>query len=296
MPQPSRPLAAFAAAAWLALLAASAHAADLDAGLVGRLTGLKPTVQDGVVRVAVPRDDLQVTADGVDMQAFQGLTSWAAFQPCPAGAMVMGDIVLTENEVNTTISAALASGLEVTALHNHFFFEEPRVYFLHIGGEGDLTRLAEAVKHTLSAREAAPKYTARGFRGPPIEGDSEIDPEPLQAILGGEPVVKDGMVKFTFGRTTTMHGLEVGAAMGVNTWAVFAGRAQAAVVDGDFAMTENELQPVLRALRAAGINIVAIHNHMTHEEPRLVFLHYWARGSAAELARGLKSALDAQKR
>jgi len=129
-----------------------------------------------------------------------------------------------------------------------------------------------------------------------IPAKSTIDPKPLEAVLGASAQAKDGIAKFSFGRKTSMHGTEVGEAMGVNTWAAFAGSQRAAVVDGDFAMLEDELQDVLKALRHANINIVAIHNHMTHEQPRIMFLHFWAKGSAEELARGVKSALDTQKK
>ena len=142
---------------------------------------------------------------------------------------------------------------------------------------------------------AAAEPEAAGFAGGNILAKSTIDPKPLEAILGGTAQAKDGMAKFSFGRKTSMHGTEVGEAMGVNTWAAFGGSQQAAVVDGDFAMLEDELQDVLKALRRARINIVAIHNHMTHEQPPIMFLHFWALGPAEDLARGLKAALDTQK-
>jgi len=212
--------------------------------------------------------------------------------------MVMGDIVLTEPQVNPAMSAALDNGLQVTALHNHFFFDRPRVFFMHIGGVGTTEQLSTGVRKIMDAENAAPKGT--GFPGvsipPSIPKTSTIDPKPLEAILGGTAQAKDGIAKFSFGRKTSMHGTEVGEAMGVNTWAAFGGSQRAAVVDGDFAMLEDELQDVLKALRHANINIVAIHNHMTHEEPRIMFLHFWAKGPAEELSRGIKAALDTQKK
>jgi hypothetical protein len=227
------------------------------------------------------------------MQPFQGLTTWAAFQAAGSKTIVMGDMTLTESQVNPTMSAALENGLQVTALHNHFFFDQPRVFFMHIGGEGTTDQLATGVRKALDAASAAPP--GPGFGGASIPAESQIDPKPLESILGAPAQAKDGIAKFSFGRKTTMHGAEVGEAMGVNTWAAFAGSQEAAVVDGDFAMLEDELQGVLKALRHANLNIVAIHNHMTHEQPRIMFLHFWGKGSAESLARGIKSALDTLK-
>jgi hypothetical protein len=285
------------AVACLAVLLASLRpslAADVDADAIARITGLQPEVKSGVAKVSVPRNDLNVVVDGVKLSPFQGLTSWAAFKPAGDGAMVMGDLTLTEAEVNPTMSAALDNGLEVTALHNHFFYERPGVLFMHIGGHGTTEALATGVRKALDAAKAAAAPASEGFGGPSIPERSTLDAKALTAILGEPAQEKDGMVKFVFGKKTAMHGTEAGAAMGVNTWAAFAGSAEAAVVDGDFAMLESELQPVLKALRHAKINVVAIHNHMTGEEPRIMFLHFWAKGRPDELARGVKSALATQ--
>ena len=275
-------------------MARSVAAEEPDAELIAKITGLKPDVKNGIAKVTVPRGDLGAVIDGVKMQPFQGLTSWAAFQAAGDKTIVMGDMTLTEPQVNPAMSAALDNGLQVTALHNHFFFDRPHVFFMHIGGEGTTEQLATEVRKTLDAANAAPRGT--GFGGLSIPAKSTIDPKPLEAILGASSQAKDGIAKFSFGRKTSMHGTEVGEAMGVNTWAAFAGSERAAVVDGDFAMLEDELQDVLKALRHANINIVAIHNHMTHEQPRIMFLHFWAKGPAEELARGVKSALDTQKK
>jgi hypothetical protein len=272
----------------------SAAAEEPDAAVIAKVTGLTPDVKNGIAKVSVPRGDLGMVIDGVEMQPFQGLTSWAAFQAAGDQTMVMGDMVLTEPQVNPAMSAALDNGLQVTALHNHFFFDHPHVFFMHIGGMGTTEQLSTGVRKTVDAANAAPKGT--GFAGASIPKTSTIDPKPLEAILGGTAQAKDGVAKFSFGRKTSMHGTEVGEAMGVNTWAAFGGSQQAAVVDGDFAMLEDELQDVLKALRHANINIVAIHNHMTQEEPRIMFLHFWAKGPAEDLARGVKSALDTQKK
>jgi len=276
------------------LMAGRAAAGEPDAALIGKITGLTPDVKNGIAKVSVPRGDLGMVIDGVEMQPFQGLTSWAAFQAAGDKTIVMGDMTLTEPQVNPTMSAALDNGLQVTALHNHFFFDRPHVFFMHIGGMGTTEQLATGVRKALDAANAAQQGT--GFGGVSIPAASTIDPKPLEAILGASAQAKDGIAKFSFGRKTSMHGTEVGEAMGVNTWAAFAGSQRAAVVDGDFAMLEDELQDVLKALRHANINIVAIHNHMTHEQPRIMFLHFWAKGPAEDLARGVKSALDTQKK
>jgi uncharacterized protein DUF1259 len=271
-----------------------AVAADApDARRIGDLTGLPVEVADGVAKVTKPRGDIVAVVDGRPLKPFQGLTSWAAFQQTGATTEVMGDVVLLEHEVNPALSAALESGLEVTALHNHFFYDQPRVYFMHIGGHGEAEPLARAVRAVFDAAANAPKRD--GFAGPAVAPGDSIDPAPLERIFGAHAQAKDGMAKFVFGRTATMHGASVGAAMGVNTWAAFAGSNDAALVDGDFAMLESELQGVLRTLRAAGIDIVAIHSHMTHEDPRILFLHFWGKGPADALARAVQAARETQK-
>src|SRR5262249_37908536 len=158
------------------------------------------------------------------------LTSWAAFQAAGDKTMVMGDMTLTEPQVNPTMSAALDNGLQVTALHNHFFFDRPHVFFMHIGGVGPTEQPEARGRQGVGAPNAAPRGT--GFGGPSIPAKSTIDPKPLEAILGASAQAKDGIAKFSFGRKTSMHGTDVGEAMGVNTWAAVAGTQRAAVVDG----------------------------------------------------------------
>lgn len=278
-------------------------AAGVDPKAVEAATGGKAEVTEGIAKVSFPRDDVKVDVDGWTMPPFMGLTSWAAFSPATkpgVEAMVMGDLVLFEDEVSDAMSAALAGGLEVTALHNHFFYDRPKVYFMHIGGEGKVDALGKGVRAALDAakavRKKAPQPRDR-FEGPPIPTPSAIDAAKVEAALGAKGAAKDGMVKVVIGRTATVAdcGCKVGKAMGVNTWAAFAGRDDDAVVDGDFAVTEGELQPVLKALRGGGIHVVAIHHHMTGEEPRILFLHYWGRGPVAALGTTLKSALALTK-
>ena len=268
-----------------------------DVEVIARITALQPEVKNGVAKVSLPRSDLAVTVDGSKMSPFQGFTSWAAFAGSGAKTVVMGDMTLVEDEVTPAMDAALANGLEVTALHNHFSFDHPRILFMHIAGTGSTEHLATAVRKVLDAiRDARKTPTpAEGFGGPTIPAANSIDPKPLEAILGAQAQAKDGMAKFVFAKKTKAHGVDLGAEMGVNTWAAFAGSPQAAVVDGDFAMLESELQGVLKALRTAHIDVVAIHSHMTHEEPRIMFLHYWGKGPADELAGGIKAARATQK-
>jgi hypothetical protein len=194
------------------------------------------------------------------------------------------------------MSVALDNGLEVTALHNHFFWDSPKVMFMHIAGMGDESMLAAAVGKVLQKL----KETSGGKGEIPLAeidpAKTTLDPKKLDELLGMKGDFKDGVYKAVFGRTTKMHGQEMGSTMGVNTWAAFAGSDEKAVVDGDFAMTESELQAVLKALRGAEINIVAIHQHMTGEQPRILFLHYWGVGPTQQLARGLLRALQITQR
>lgn len=254
---------------------------------------------DGVVKASFPRKDVDVSVDGWTMPPFMGLTSWAAFSPGRKGvaeAMVMGDLVLFEDEVSPVMSVLLDNGVQITALHNHFFFDNPHVYFMHIGGEGTVAALGNGVRLAMErvsdVRKKTPK-PASTSGAPALPPKSSLDPAKLEAALGRKGAAKDGMFKMVVGRKTTAScGCEVGKTMGVNTWAAFAGADDNAVVDGDFAVAETELQPVLRVLRAGGIDIVAIHHHMSGETPRILFLHYWGRGKAADLAATIRKALE----
>ncbi len=282
------------------LLVASAVAAPLDSAHIEQLTGLKGAMNAGVFKVTAPRNDVPIVVDGWNMPPFMGLTSWAAFTAGKeSDLMVMGDFVLFQDEVAAAMKAALTHGLAVTALHNHFFYDEPKVYFMHIGGEGDLATLAGGVGAMLEAvksvRAAAPQ-PAKSFGQPALPAENRISADRVEKILGVKVQANHGMAKAVIGRAVTMAcGCEAGADMGVNTWAAFAGTDEDALVDGDFAVAEEELQPVLKALTGAGIKVVAIHSHMTGEKPRILFLHYWGRGTAEGLARSLRKALDVQQ-
>ena len=264
---------------------------------IEELTGLKGTLEEkeNVFKVSFPRLDLPVDVSGVKMVPSMGLTAWAAFKLMGDHTMVMGDMVLLEDQVNPVMSAALNNGLEVTALHNHFFWDSPRVMFMHIGGMGNPETLATAVGKVFAEIKRTSGEKGEKFFFEIDPSQTTLDPKKIEAILGVSGKMTDGVYKVTIGRMTNMNGHEIGNAMGVNTWAAFVGSDDKAMMDGDFAMFESELQPVLKALRAAHVYIVAIHNHMTMESPRMIFLHFQGVGPTKNLAMALKAALDTQK-
>src|SRR5438876_488544 len=276
----------------------SASMAALDTKKIDDLTGLKGKLseKENAYKVTWPRGDVKVTVEGWTMPPFMGLGTWAAFtKGAHAEAMVMGDTVLFEDEVNAAMTAALDNGLNITALHNHFFFDQPKVFFMHIEGEGTTEKLASAVKKVYDTTKAICGANAKPAESfsvvgqPSLPEKNSINAAPLNEIFGTQGESKDGMVKFTIGRPAKMNGVNIDKDMGVNTWAAFAGSDDNAIVDGDFAVTEDELQPVLKSLLKDKINIVAIHQHMTHEEPRIMFFHYWGRGAAKDLAQAVKT-------
>jgi hypothetical protein len=272
---------------------------QLDADVIAAASGNKATTtKDGVVRIGWPRTEVSVTVDGMPLKPFAGLGSWAAFSRAPHGAMVMGDTVVFEDEVTPAMDAAFADGLEVTGLHNHFFHDEPKVYFMHIGGQGAPEKLAAAVKSVWDAiKKVRSEHATPGrlFAGD-IPKEGKIDSSAIEKILGYRSETQQGVVKVTIGREGLMHGVKVGGSMGLTTWAAFSGNDALAAVDGDCIMTAAEVQPVLRALRKGGIHIVALHNHMIGEQPAFYFTHFWGKGRAEDLAKAVKFALDAQKR
>lgn len=284
-----------------ATMAPSSALAALDHAKIEQITGLKGmlNLEEGVFKVTAPRSDVGVTVNEWKMPPFMGLTSWAAFMPAvKSEAMVMGDLVLFADEINPAMSVALDAGMEVTALHNHFASDNPPVYFMHIEGEGSIEQLAGGVKAALDKIQEIRSHN-------PVPGDifptpftpekNAIDGSVIEEALAVKGQAKDGMFKVVIGRKVKMPcGCEAGKEMGINTWAAFAGTDDNAFVDGDFAVTSAELQPVLRSLRSSGIHIVAIHQHMTNEEPRLIFFHYVGRGSVAQLSKALRNAIETQ--
>lgn len=296
--RPAATIAFLALVGIMAILSATAGPdEELNAAAIGTAAGTKTTTTpDGVLRIAWPRGDVPVKVDGMPLKPFAGLGSWAAFHKEPHGAMVMGDTVVFEDEVTPAIDAAFAAKLEVTGLHNHFFFDEPKVYFMHIGGRGQPEKLAAGVKSVWDAIKrvrGAQATPARRFVGQAPSGGT-VGKDAIEQIVGRKADALDGVVKVTIGRDGMMHGVKVGGSMGLTTWAAFSGSDEHAAIDGDFIMTGREVQTVLRALRKSGLHIVALHNHMIGEEPAFYFTHFWGKGTAGELAHSFKFALDAQ--
>ena len=269
-------------------------AQDMPADYQGVLTtlGKKGDFKDGVLKVNIPRGDLKVTIGGRSAPTPFGFGGWVALAKASDGQdVMMGDLVLTEDEVNPVMSALLDRGLEVTALHNHFFWEQPRIFYMHVHGMGKAAELADRLSPALALiGKAAPPAPAAAQTAPPA-----VDGAALARIIGhpGEPT--GPVYKITIPRqdlTVRDHGALVNARMGLNTWAAFAGTDSEAMVAGDVAMLEGELQGVLKALRSNGLNVVAIHHHMTGVTPMVVFLHYYGTGPAAALAKGVRAAVD----
>lgn len=274
----------------------------IDIDKISAITDLKGKYNESedVYKISSPRTDIGIKVDGWSMPPFMGLTSWAAFSSgIKNSGMVMGDLVLFQDEVNSAISAAIDNGLQVTALHNHFFYDQPKVFFMHIAGEESIEKLAQGVRAIFDATKnirLAQKTPKNSFGFNSLPKNNTITPSAIEKILQAKGEAKEGMYKVVIGRKTTMEcGCTVGKDMGINSWAAFAGSDDNAIVDGDLAVFENELQPILKSLRTSGINIVAIHNHMTKENPRMLFVHYWGRGSALSLAKAIKEALAMQK-
>jgi len=248
---------------------------------------------DNVFRINIPRNDLKVTVAGVATPTPFGFGGWLAMTKGTGGDVMMGDLVLQQDEVAPVMSALLDNGLEVTALHNHFYWEEPRLAYMHVHGHGDPMDLARRVKPALDligkgAPAAAPAPAAA--TPPPA-----LDGAKLAAIVGTAGVQTGAVYKITIGRPDlkiTEMGASITSRMGLNTWASFVGTNDKAAIAGDIAMKAAEITPVLKALRAHGLSVVAIHQHMTTTEPTIFFLHYWGTGPAAELAAGFKAAVD----
>ncbi len=274
--------------------AASLVAQDVPADYQEVLKTLdkKGDFKAGVLKVNIPRNDLKMTVEGIPAPTPFGFGGWVALTKTPDGSEVMmGDLVLLQEEVNPVMSALLEHGINVTALHNHFFWDDPHVYYMHVHGMGKALDLAQRVKPALDlighvkAQAPAPMNT----------GAKPIDAAKIAKIVGREGEQSGAVYKITVGRddiSMKEHGAAINARMGLNTWAAFYGSDDDAVVAGDVAMLENELTPVLKTLRSNGINVVAIHHHMTGEQPLVIFLHYWGRGPAEKLAGAFKAALS----
>ena len=246
----------------------------------------------GVLKVNIPRSDLKITIQGFSTPTPFGFGGWIALTKSAEGSdVMMGDLVLLQEEVNPVMSALLDNGIDVTALHNHFFWDDPHVYYMHVHGMGKAADLARRVKPGLDLiGHVNPEAAA-----PASGAGTALDTAKLAKIAGHEGEQTGAVYKITVGRDDLgmkEHGAVINARMGLNTWAAFVGTQEDAAIAGDVAMLENEVTPVLRALRKNGFEVVAIHHHMTGDRPVVIFLHYWGRGPAEKLATGFKAALD----
>ena len=276
--------------------ACAAHAQDVDWKKVDEAIGRTAAVSGDIHRYGFPRTDLTVTLDGVTIRPAFALGGWTAFKPMHGGAMVMGDLVLLETEINPVMSKLLENGLEITAIHNHVLRGSPATFYMHIGGHGDPVKLATAIRSAL-AESKTPLTPPAAPAAPPA---IELDTAQLDQIIGAKGQANGGVYQFGVPRRdpVTENGTAIAPAgpMGVATAINFqpTGGGKAAIT-GDFVLTSDEVQPVIKALRGNGIEITAIHSHMLSEQPRLIFMHFWANDDAIKLARGLRAALDKTK-
>ena len=281
------------ASAFIALVICSsaAVAQEIPAEYQQVLTALgKPgDFKDNVLKVNLPRNDVKVTVAGVDTPTPFGFGGWIALTKASDGAQVlMGDLVLLEGEVNPVMSALLDNGLDVTALHNHFFHDEPRMFYMHVHGHGAAADLARRIKPAID-------LIGKGRSPVPQTSANQLDGAKLARIVGHAGEQTGAVYKITIGRDDlkmTEMGAPINARMGLNTWAAFTGSNEKAAIAGDVAMLASEVTPVLKALRAHGLEVVAIHHHMTSDRPMVIFLHYWGTGSAETLASGFTAALN----
>ncbi|MCK1340793.1 hypothetical protein ACVWWG_005881 [Bradyrhizobium sp. LB7.2] len=270
-----------------------AYAQDAEWQKVDETLGRKPAVSDDVRRYGFPRSDLSVTLDGVTIKPALALGGWVAFKPAHGGAMVMGDLVLLETEINPVMAKMIASGLEITAVHNHLLRASPATFYMHVAGHGDPVKLASAIRDAL-AESKTPLTVAAPANPPPAV---DLDTAKLDRIIGVNGKANGGVYQFNVKRRDpiTEDGMlltpvaAMGVAIGINFQPVGEGKA---AITGDFVLTSDEVNPVILALRTHGIEVTALHSHMLDEQPRLFFMHFWANDDAVKLAEGLRAALD----
>jgi hypothetical protein len=266
----------------------STYAADIREA--EEILGVTGQMQEGAVVFSFPRSDLKIKIEGDPVPTALGFGSWTAWKAMGNEFMVMGDLVLLEKEINPVISALAEANINVTAIHNHFIGEEPRIMYMHIGGMGMASTLARGIRNALD-RTATPKAPA-STSSPALA----LDTKRIEEIIGHSGKAGGGVFKIVVGRQgVRMNGVELTASMGLNTWAAFAGTNERVHVAGDVAMTAGEVNKVIRELRKGGINLAAVHNHMLDEEPRIFFLHYWGTGPAEKLAETVRNAFDQAK-
>lgn len=254
---------------------------------------MKGQKNEGEYKVTVPQNDLNVVVDGFKIIPPMGLGSWAAFSSTGDGVMLMGDIVVTEKDLKPVQKEIIDQGLTITAIHNHFVRNEPDVMYMHIGGMGSEQELGQKVKAVFDKVAEIRGSNPGDAKAGTVE--NSLNTKAIDSILGHTGSMNNGVYKLTIGRPDvdlTEHDASVSTFMGFNTWASWQGTPENAAVAGDFTMLEDEVAPVIKALIENDIEVVAVHNHMVHEEPRIFFLHYWGIGNATKLAQGLRQALD----
>jgi hypothetical protein len=272
---------------------ATAHAQEADWQKVDETLGRKPAVTGDVHRYGFPRTDLTVTLDGVTIKPALALGGWIAFKSAHGGAMIMGDLVLLESEINPVMLKLIANGLEITAVHNHLLRASPATFYMHVGGHGDPVRIAAALRDAL-AESKTPLTVAASTTPPPT---IDLDTTQLDQIIGAKGQANGGVYQFGVPRRDPVSEADMqlspvgplGVATAINFQPTGGGKA---AITGDFVLTGDEVNPVIMALRANGIEVTAVHSHMLDEQPRLFFLHFWANDDALKLARGLRAALD----
>jgi hypothetical protein len=279
---------------WVVVAAAQTMPTDYEGVL--KTLGKQGDFKANVLKVNIPRNDLKVTIDGAATPTPFGFGGWLAMTKGDgANDVMMGDLVLLEDEVNPVMSALLDNGLEVTALHNHFFFESPRILYMHVHGHGKAADLARMVKPAVDLiGKGSPQHQSSVSGGRSSISAGQIDTAKIARVVGHEGEQSGQVYKITIGRDdldVKEMGATINSRMGLNTWAAFYGTDANAEVAGDVAMLAPEVTPVLKALRANGLNVVAIHNHMIGGQPTVYFLHYWGTGPAEKLASGFKAAL-----
>jgi len=273
--------------------AGAARAQEIDWKKVDEAIGRSAAVSGDVHRYGFPRSDLSVTLDGVTIRPALALGGWVAFKPAHGGAMAMGDLVLLETEINPVMAKLIENGIEITAVHNHVLRANPATYYMHIGGHGDPVKLATALRTGLAASK-----TPLAAPSPPASQPAiDLNTAQLDQIIGAKGQANGGVYQFGVPRRDpiTENGMQIAPAgpLGVATAINFqpTGGGKAAIT-GDFVLTGEEVNPVIKALRSNGIEVTAVHSHMLAEQPRLFFLHFWANDDAMKLAKGLRAALD----
>ncbi len=265
----------------------------LNVAMIEQITGMKGTEKNGEYKITVPQHDLKIVVDGFKIIPAMGLGSWTCFTPCADSAMVMGDVVLTETDLAPVQQEVVRQGFAITAIHNHFVRNRPNVMYMHIDGNGRLEKLASGVKAIFDKVKETRGHDPKESKADSVVNTINIPL--LDSIIGYKGEFNKGVYKYTIGRPDVPlqeHGIPVSSFAGFNTWAAWQGTPEKAAVAGDFTILASEVEPVIKALVENGIEVVAVHNHMVHEQPRIYFLHYWGVGPADKLANGLKAALN----